>query len=49
METKFTDIMDMMLGVERLIKQMLIKSQTEKFSALKTIWEIKKNKWKDYP
>ena len=30
METKFTEIMDMMLGVERIIKQMLIEIMVKK-------------------
>ena len=31
METKFTEIMDMMLGVERIIKQMLIEIMVTKY------------------
>ena len=31
METKFTEIMDMMLGVERLVKQMLIEIMVTKY------------------
>jgi hypothetical protein len=31
METKFTEIMDMMLGVERIIKQMLIEIMVKKY------------------